>query len=348
GCAPLLIAGGTPGASGNPAALVTPRLDAGLGPVARLAAQAFNSAVRLYEADSVIARGVLQLAAGDRDPDRFARIAASGLFEPGALTPIDAAQTTARLGEPAPQALDLRAALVVEPGLILAGWSGPVLAADVARVEPRDGAWAMLDATGEVIALAEAVILAAGQGSAALWPDLPLRPVRGQASWTQGEETTPAVAWGGYVLPTRTGVLFGATHDRDEAAIDLRAGDHERNRATLAQALPRLAATLAEAPLEGRAGIRATTPDHLPLAGPVAGRAGLFALTGFGSRGFSLAPLLAEHVAALVLGAPSPLPADLASLVDPDRFRARAARRGRNSVPNDAQTKPLIRGDFAP
>ncbi|WP_309645123.1 tRNA (5-methylaminomethyl-2-thiouridine)(34)-methyltransferase MnmD, partial [Phenylobacterium sp.] len=190
GCAPLLIAGGTPGASGNPAALVTPRLDAGLGPVARLAAQAFNRAVGLYEADSVIARGVLQLAAGDRDPERFARIAASGLFEPGALTPIDAAQTTARLGEPAPQALDLRAALVVEPGMILADWSGPVLAADVARVEPGDGVWAMLDAAGAVIALAEAVILAAGQGSVALWPDMPLRSVRGQASWTQGGETT--------------------------------------------------------------------------------------------------------------------------------------------------------------
>jgi tRNA 5-methylaminomethyl-2-thiouridine biosynthesis bifunctional protein len=54
----------------------------------------------------------------------------------------------------------------------------------------------------------------------------------------------------------------------------------------------------------------------------------VFVLTGFGSRGFSLAPLLAEHVAALALGAPSPLPAPLCDLVDPQRFRRRAARRG--------------------
>jgi tRNA 5-methylaminomethyl-2-thiouridine biosynthesis bifunctional protein len=45
------------------------------------------------------------------------------------------------------------------------------------------------------------------------------------------------------------------------------------------------------------------------------------ALTGLGGRGFVLAPLLAEHLAALVVGAPSPLPAPLAALVAPDRFR---------------------------
>ena len=56
--------------------------------------------------------------------------------------------------------------------------------------------------------------------------------------------------------------------------------------------------------------------------------AGLFVLSGFSARGFTLAPLLAEHVAALALGAPSPLPAPLAAIVDPARFARRAARRG--------------------
>jgi tRNA 5-methylaminomethyl-2-thiouridine biosynthesis bifunctional protein len=57
---------------------------------------------------------------------------------------------------------------------------------------------------------------------------------------------------------------------------------------------------------------------------------GVFALTGFGSRGFSLAPLLAEHVAALALGAPSPVSLAAAALVAPDRFARRAARRIRS------------------
>ncbi|MDP2116024.1 MAG: hypothetical protein Q8J71_01315, partial [Brevundimonas sp.] len=42
-------------------------------------------------------------------------------------------------------------------------------------------------------------------------------------------------------------------------------------------------------------------------------------LGGLGSRGFCAAPLLAEHVAALATGAPSPLPAGLAARVAPSR-----------------------------
>ena len=67
----------------------------------------------------------------------------------------------------------------------------------------------------------------------------------------------------------------------------------------------------------------------MPLAGPP-GLSGVYALGGFGSRGFSLAPLLAEHVAALLLGAPSPISVAAADLVSPERFVRRAARRGRS------------------
>jgi tRNA 5-methylaminomethyl-2-thiouridine biosynthesis bifunctional protein len=86
---------------------------------------------------------------------------------------------------------------------------------------------------------------------------------------------------------------------------------------------------VARRPLEGRAAIRAVTPDRLPLAGR-AGADGRFVLAGFGARGFAHAPLLAEHVAALALGAPSPLPRAAAELVDPARFARRAARRQRS------------------
>ncbi|MDB5444202.1 MAG: hypothetical protein JWP73_2578, partial [Phenylobacterium sp.] len=321
------------GGSGNPAALVTPRLDAGLGPPAELFARAFARAARLYETETpsaILARGVVQLARAARDQDRYGRIAASDLFEPGALAMLDAAASGARLGEPAPPALDQATALVIDPARVLAAWAGEVRIARVAELRRAGEAWALIDPSGAEILRADAVILAAGPASTALAPDLPLKPVRGQATWVLGERPPPA-AWGGYVLPTRNGALFGATHDRDDEALDLRAADHARNLATLAEALPALAGRLAGQPLDGRAAIRATTPDRLPIAGRAPGAEdGLFWLTGFGSRGFSLGPLLAEHVAALALGAPSPLAADLAELVAPDRFSRRAARRGRS------------------
>lgn len=329
----LLFEAEAPGAggSGNPAALVTPRLDAGLGEAAALFAQAFERAAQLYESISgaVIARGVLQLAQDARDLQRFARIAEGGLFAPGTLSLAPPGETETRLGEPAPEALDQATAQVVEPGAVLAHWGGEVRAGRIAALARDGAAWRLLDAAGEELGRAEAVILAAALASRDLVAELPLQPVRGQASWATLDGPIPAAAWGGYVLPTRDGILFGATHDRDDADNDVRPGDHARNLETLARALPRLAQRLAGAELSGRASVRAVTPDRLPLAGG-AGQPGLFVLTGFGSRGFSLAPTLAEHVAALALDAPSPISRAAADLVDPARFARREARRGRS------------------
>jgi tRNA 5-methylaminomethyl-2-thiouridine biosynthesis bifunctional protein len=318
------------GASGNPAALVTPRLDAGLAEPAQLFAQGFRRAVALYDEmpEILVSRGALQLATQPRDAARFAKVAASDLFEPGALELLTSDQTTARLGEDAPEGLLHRDGLAIVPAGPLAAWAPQVRQAVVARVEPDGEGWRLLDDKGAVLAKADAVIVAAGLASLDLVPGLPLSAVRGQASFTPWKDPPPAVAFGGYAIPTPGGVLFGATNDRDDVTRDVRLEDHRRNLAALAEGLPMLAARLGDAPLEGRAAIRVSTPDYLPVAGqaPVA-MLGLFVLSGFSARGFTLAPLLAEHVAALALGAPSPLPRPLAAIVDPARFAERAARR---------------------
>ncbi|PVM90953.1 tRNA (5-methylaminomethyl-2-thiouridine)(34)-methyltransferase MnmD [Caulobacter endophyticus] len=311
-------------ASGNPAALVTPALDAGGGPRAAFPAQALARAAALYDAlpGAVLARGVLRLATGPRDSDRFAAVAGQDLFDENEMTVLDAEGAATALGEPAAGALRMALARVVEPAAVLAAWRGQTVAAEVARLERTQDGWRLLDGGGGELAVADAVVLAGGADLARLWPEAPIRPVRGQTSWTgpAGEAAAPA-AFGGYAAPTREGgVLFGATHDRGETASDLRDADHDRNRAALAKGRPALAARLADTPLEGRAAVRATTADHLPLAGAVPGApAGLYVLGGLGGRGFATAPLLAEHVVALMLDLPSPLPRDLAALVDSKR-----------------------------
>ena len=319
------------GGSGNPAAMVTPRLDAGLGEAARLFAQAFSRATTLYGevAGAVISRGALQLALDDRDVERFTKIIDSDLFAAGTLNLLSAADATARLGEPAPVTLDQPDALVVAPAPILAAWIGSAGTERVAGLEADGAAWRLLAADGAEILRVDAVIVAAALGSMALAPDLPLQGVRGQATWTLDGADGPTAAFGGYVAPTGHGLLFGATHDRDDLADDLRDRDQVRNLATLRATLPALAAKLETGDLQGRASVRAVSQDMTPIAGATV-LDGVYVLTGFGSRGFSLAPLLAEHVAALALGAPSPIGAEAAALVAPDRFARRAARRGRS------------------
>ncbi|WP_425996820.1 tRNA (5-methylaminomethyl-2-thiouridine)(34)-methyltransferase MnmD [Caulobacter sp. DWR1-3-2b1] len=315
-------------ASGNPAALVTPALDAGGGPRAAFPAQAFARAVQLYEAlpGAVIARGVLQLAQTRQVADRFAVVAGQDIFEPGSMTLL--ASATDRLGEPVGAALSMARALVIEPHRVLDAWRGEAIAARVHTLERCTDGWRLLDEAGGEIVRADAVVVAAGAGLGGLLPSLGYRPVRGQASWaplTEGPGRTPA-AFGGYAIPTRDGLLFGATHDRGVLNTDERPEDHARNLEALAKGLPELASRLSQAGLSGRAAIRVTTADHLPLAGKL--DEGLFVLGGLGSRGFCLAPLLAEHVVALATGTPSPLPRELSRLAAPGRFDSPVAGAG--------------------
>ena len=318
-----------PAASRAPTALVSPRLDAGLGPPAALFARAFARAVALYGAvdGAAIARGVLQLAVGPKDSRRFAAIAGSELFEPGEVARLGAIETAARLGEPAPAALAFARALAVTPASVLTAWAGEARQAEVAGLEPGDDGWRLKGAAGATLAVADIVCLACGMDCARLAPSLELRAVRGQASLAPGVTAPASVLFGGYAAPAPGGTMFGATHDRDDESLEVRAADHQRNLATVGQVLPGLAGRLAQVRLEAFTGVRATTADYLPLAGAVPGQDGLHVLGGLGSRGFTLAPLLAEHIAACALGAPSPLQGSLADLVDPARFERRRERR---------------------
>jgi tRNA 5-methylaminomethyl-2-thiouridine biosynthesis bifunctional protein len=90
--------------------------------------------------------------------------------------------------------------------------------------------------------------------------------------------------------------------------------DHARNLKTLGEALPALAEQAQAKALQGRAAIRATTFDRMPVAGSTQ-QPGVFILSGLGSRGFCTAPLLAEHLTALALDLPSPLPGALQDLM---------------------------------
>lgn len=92
--------------------------------------------------------------------------------------------------------------------------------------------------------------------------------------------------------------------------------------------LTRTSATLmAKAPRLGHlrvirqwAGVYDMTPDRLPLVGPVRRRPGFVQLNGTSGRGFALAPVLAQELAALLAeGRTSPLLAPF----DPDRFEGR-------------------------
>jgi tRNA 5-methylaminomethyl-2-thiouridine biosynthesis bifunctional protein len=273
----------------------------------------------------VISRGAVRLGGGPKDPSRFAAMADSALFPRGSLRVLQAEESTDLLGEPVDgPALQLQDALAVAPERLIRRWVEPhARRSQVAAVRRAADAWELLGHAGEVLGRADVLCLATGHRLPRLEPGLPLEPVRGQATWSAPLADAPmAASWGGYSAPTADGgVIFGATHDHGSEDETVTAADDERNLLALAARRPVLAEAVRKGTLHGRASIRATTRDRLPVAGLLA--SGAWVLSGLGGRGFTTAPLLAEHVAAAALGAPSPLPRSLAVLVDPARLPRR-------------------------
>lgn len=151
---------------------------------------------------------------------------------------------------------------------------------------------------------------------AGLVPELAaLSPIKGQIlHFRTGPHAGPVVrTLHGYVVPQAAGAVAGATMElgRNDRALDPEVLARLRGQA--ATAFPHLA----EAAAEGRAAVRAATPDGLPLVG--ASRAGpdLVLCTGARRNGWLLAPLAAEVVLRTLAGE-DPGPAGAA--FDPRRF----------------------------
>lgn len=301
------------GASHNSAALVAPILPQSRRAPLYLPAFARAAAIIADEApNAILARGLLRFPRGPREARRLARAAER---RPDLFAPVTQEEASALLGEPAPGAgVRVEDALVINPDRLHRAFAPVPVAAHVTRIA-RDGDRWRLDGADGPIATADIVVVAAGLGATAL-TGRPLAPARGQLALADVPLGGIAAADGHYLVPTARGLLFGATNDYDDADPAPRAADMARNIARLADLRPRLAARLQNTPLTTETGVRAVAPGAVPYAGVL--DTGLYLLAGFGGHGFTLAPLLAEHVAALAMGTPSPLPASLARLVAVD------------------------------
>jgi len=206
-----------------------------------------------------------------------------------------------------------------QPGI---QWRGGV---KVAQVAQEGETLRVLDASGQTLAQAGLVVIAAGPGTPALVQaggspaPLPLQPIRGQVSWArhaaqlQDMPALPVNGGGSFIpsLPTTEGAIWvaGATFERDDADLAARDASHLANLEKLRVLLPHTAAQLepafSNAQVQAWTGIRCASPDRLPLVGPVgASRQNLWASTAMGSRGLSFAALCGELLAARLHGEP--------------------------------------------
>ncbi len=238
---------------------------------------------------------------------------------------------------------------------------------DVQALVREDDVWRVVDREGRWVVQADAVVLTNAADAAKVWP---------HAAWsiqrTLGQSThipadcagliAPAlpVSGSGYAITLGDGsVVCGASShvddplglagDRSPRPRDAQDNLRKLNLLTGSTVNDACASTLGH-----HVAWRARTPDRLPLVGAVPARGhafatdnlrhvarepGLYVLSALGSRGLTLAPLMAEVVAASMLREPMPLALSLLDAVD----AARHATRGRraptiSAAPNGSKT----------
>jgi len=219
--------------------------------------------------------------------------------------------------------------------------------------------WHLLDETNQSLVTADIVILANSFGIQGLDVSerFPVNPLRGQVSLipaTEISQTQHAVICGErYLTPANNGFhCVGASYVKGASDDAISAQEHKENREKLG-IVGEVLALSEETPTQGRASFRGSSGDYLPLAGAipdpltpsrqyggtrhlqssasdnsvVSRLPGLYINAGHGSHGSVSCPLLAEYLASIIAGEPSPLSLELAGIVDPWRFDQREQKR---------------------
>jgi tRNA 5-methylaminomethyl-2-thiouridine biosynthesis bifunctional protein len=359
-------------ASGNPQGVLYLKLSAHGTALSRLIVSGFGYTRRLLEqlhSNDWAACGVLQLALNDKELSKQAQLAQA--FPVDLLQPLSQAQAEqqAGIGLPAGGLFYPDGGWVHPPALCKLLSSHPQIRllthSEVLDLSPHPDGW-QASSQGQPLASAPVVVLA---GAADIQrfsqaAELPLKRIRGQITrvpqTAASTQLRTVVCAEGYVAPARNGEhTLGASFDFNSTELSTTSGEHASNLQLLAEISTDLAARLHSAELDpndlqGRAAFRCTSPDYLPIVGPLADHeefltqyaklsknatwrtdlpcpwlAGLYVNSGHGSRGLISAPLAGELLAAWLDNEPLPVPRAVAQACHPNRFAVRRLTRGK-------------------
>ncbi|MCJ0830319.1 FAD-dependent 5-carboxymethylaminomethyl-2-thiouridine(34) oxidoreductase MnmC [Acinetobacter sp. NIPH1876] len=180
----------------------------------------------------------------------------------------------------------------------------------------------------QLIATVDDVIVCCAKQSAELFENYPvLKPIRGQVSWVENREQAltldQAYSYGGYCMQLDAAqLILGASFYPNREDVEVLAEDHVHNYELIHSVFPEYAQQLASTETwQGRASVRAQSLDYFPLLGKMQNHQQIYTFAGLGSKGFLFAPLCSEVLAALVLGELCPIPQSLLDKLNPQRFQ---------------------------
>lgn len=312
------------GASGNPLALLNPKLSPITQTTEHLMTLAWQHALRYYpqfEAFQAIQVNQIDI----KHPEKLAALAQQ---YPEDLLSFQSASQSQIETEYA--SLKLIHAGTVQPHLlrdqILSHPQITLVSACVTGLVENSKSVDVMQHT-DCLMQADHVVVCAAKNSQSLFAQYPvLKPIRGQVSWceqpTQVSLNQQAYSYGGYCAPINNQqMIFGASFYPKRDDVEVLEADHQHNFELMHSVFPKLANVLPPVQTwQGRASIRAQTADYLPLVGQIEQDSKIFTLAGLGSKGFLFAPLCSEIIASLLLKEVCPVPEPLLSKLNPQRF----------------------------
>ena len=199
--------------------------------------------------------------------------------------------------------------------------------AKISRLESTDSQVTLWQ-DQQKIAITDHAIVCCAKQSAELIENYPvLKPIRGQVSWVENSQRPLALdqaySYGGYCMQLDTAqLILGASFypNRDDAEVLTE--DHVHNYELIHNVFPKYAQGLPSVDTwQGRASVRAQSLDYFPLVGKIQNLGQIYTFAGLGSKGFLFAPLCSEILAALILGELCPVPQSLLDKLNPQRFQ---------------------------
>ena len=180
----------------------------------------------------------------------------------------------------------------------------------------------------QIIAITDHAIVCCAKQSAELFENYPvLKPIRGQVSWVENSQRPLALdqaySYGGYCMQLDTAqLILGASFYPNRDDVEVLAEDHVHNYELIHSVFPEYAQGLPSVDTwQGRASVRAQSLDYFPLVGKIQNFGQIYTFAGLGSKGFLFAPLCSEILAALILGELCPVPQSLLDKLNPQRFQ---------------------------
>lgn len=180
----------------------------------------------------------------------------------------------------------------------------------------------------EISQIADHVIVCAARQSSSFFERYPtLKPIRGQVSWLNNASNPLkhhlAYSYGGYCMQLNDQhMILGASFFPNRDDQDVEEQDHVHNYELIHNIFPDYAKTLAPIHTwQGRASVRAQTADYFPLLGKLKTEDEIYTYAGLGSKGFLYSPLCSEILAAMILHEACPVPEKLLTYLNPLRFK---------------------------